>query len=161
MTDKFDYLVSYSKKKLKELIASEEHNAFEDEEEQGNWIHAYWDCEICAAEQVIERRRHLKDSKKSGHCSLVSIPGVQGVTYRNIDISELGIGYQARYLSKPGSSEYPYEYAEVISIEREGKKYHVEWRRTNTDSTVLSFFTIYDKRDNLNVSYATPVAPRD
>ena len=152
----FDALNTYSKKKLKAIVEAEEHNEFEGED--GDWIHAHWDCEACEAEKVLSRRRHLKESKKPGRCSAIYIPGVQTATSKNVSASELKVGYQARYLSKPGSSDYPFEYAEIVSIERHGKKLHIEWRRTNTDPDAHPSFTAdYKLNDSVNVCYATPL----
>lgn len=149
-------VATLSTKDLKALVAADEHNEFEDEETH-EWLHAYWDCAVCDAEKEIEARRHRKEAKKPGRCSAIYIPGVQLAVAKNVAARELRTGMQARYLSRPGVSDYPYEYAEALTVaRRKDGKIEVEWRKTNSP-TGPSFTAVYGPDEDLRVTYTMPL----
>lgn len=148
-------MTSFSVSELKNIVRNDEHNEYDDED--GNWIHADWDCIVCDAEKEIELRRYIKESKKPGHCPRLYVPGVHTGTSCSKRADELRPGMYARYLSRPGVSDYPYEYAEIISLRFTAKgKVKVKWRRTN-DETAPIFTATYKASEYLNVSYTTPI----
>lgn len=148
-------MTSHSEDELKNFLRNVEHNEYEDED--GNWIHADWDCTVCDAENELETRRHDRESRKPGNCPRLYVPGVHTGTSCSMRADKLRPGMYARYLSRPGVSDYPYEYAEIISLRFTKKgKVKVRWRRTNDDNAPV-FTATYKPSEHLNVSYTTPI----
>lgn len=138
---------SMSDADLAALVARDEHNEYEDDhdDEYSEWIHAYWDCATCDAENEIGRRKHVAESRLPGRCPLTA------KTHKSIRAGELSVGMFARYLSRPGVSDYPYEYAEALSVKRIGDAIEVEWRMTNSPDSPV-FHASYAIDDSLRVS---------
>lgn len=130
---------------LSNFIYENDHN---EEYDEGDLVHIEWDCAKCDAQTEKSSRFNLKQSKLPGHLPYKARTNTLST---NLFVSEVQIGDYARYLSKPGTSDYAYEYAECISIKLDESigEYTLEWRKTNTDEK--SFFATYDELDNLNI----------
>lgn len=131
---------------LEKFISDNDHNEEYDDEEL-TFIHIQWNCEKCEAETEKERRYQLAMSKKSGN-----LPLIKNRIAKSIFAGDVKIGDYARYLSRPGTSDYPYEYAECVAVWYDPNlfdKTTIEWRKTNTDDKPFS--VIYDSLDKVNI----------
>lgn len=135
---------------LEKFISDNDHNNEYDDEESINsdsLIHIYWDCEKCEAESEKELRYQVRISKYPGN-----LPFMKNAVSQRILAGDVKPGDYASYLSRPGTSNYPNEYVECISLWCDSTlpdKTTIEWRKTNTDDK--SFFVIYDNFDNVNI----------
>lgn len=151
MDRKFDYLKAATAGELERILQDNDHNYVQDDEERpASWIHASWDCEVCEAEGEVARRRDFEEAKLPGNCSVVGSPS-KGVIIHSISARDLQVGYQARYLARPGVSDYPTEYAEVVSVDQGEEAVTVEWRRTN--SVDVPFTAVYLPSERLTVTH--------
>lgn len=141
--DELMYIVKNDSTTVGEVI---EHN-YEYDNEEDEYMHIDWDCYMCEIEDELSFRKYLKLSKKPG-----ALPYSKKSIFQNINISELQTGDYAKYLDKPGVSDYTNTYAECVSIrfDENIEKYIVEWRKSNSDEK--SFYTVYDVKDELRIN---------
>lgn len=118
----------------------------EEDDDEYNVIHIYWDCKKCKVESEISRRELMKISKLPG-----SLPYLKNYSLSNKSISKLCVGDFAAYASRPGISTYVSDYAECLNIAVENDKfYYVTWRKTNTLDK--PFTVLYDADEMLNIT---------
>lgn len=135
---------------LEEFINISEHNEEYDDEEETNYdnevIHIYWDCEKCDAEKEKEHRYQVQISKEPGN-----LPFMKNSISKSVLAIEVRTGDFAKYLSRPGTSSYPYEYAECLEVwcDPDYGRISIKWRKTNT--TENSFYAVYDSTDNVSI----------
>lgn len=153
MRTKFTRLLTLTDEELEAFIRADDHNYLEadEEDEAAVPLHADWDCETCDAELLFTHRRHLRESRLPGACSITSEEGKSYIC-ENIAASNLAVGYQSRYLSRPGVSDYPHEYAEVLAVKHEDTGVIATWRRTNSPEEA-SFVAVYAPDERLNVTH--------
>lgn len=149
MRTKFTRLLEMTDEELTDFIHQEGHHYLVDEEEPSRALHADWDCETCDAEHLLSHRRYLRESLLPGACSITGESG-KIFTSHNIAAREVEEGHQARYLSRPGVSDYPYEYAEVLEVAKTHEEVAITWRMTNSPEA-LPFTTVYEPDERLNV----------
>lgn len=149
MRTKFTHLLEMTDEELKDFIHQDGHHYLVDEEEPSRSFHADWDCETCDAELLLSHRRYLRESLLPGACSITGESG-KGFISHNITAREVGEGYQARYLSRPGVSDYPSEFAEVLTVAKTPEEIAITWRMTNSPEA-LPFTTAYKPEERLNV----------
>ena len=137
-------LAKKSKKYLEDIVRAGCHNEYEDDE-TGEWIHSYFACEPCDAEKELNRREYVKNSKKPGRLPVSK----NGSSSHNVLAKEVKIGNFARYLSKPGMSEYAFEYAEALNVYADDEFTVILWRKTNSDEK--PFAVSYAATDNLSI----------
>ena len=140
---------------LKELLIDMECDYVEYEEEEDGWDSSYhsWECRRCELETIYNNKRADSESVLPG-----KLPILSGVPYiiKNVSIEELELGDFARYLSMPGISDYPFEYAECLSIDHEEgmDDYRVTWKKTNSGDS--PFTVVYSTGTNLNIIRKLP-----
>lgn len=142
--DKKEFFISYSDDDLTAYINSNEHGYEYDEENDFDGVHTYWDCWVCAAEDVRNDREFTKFSVLPGN-----LPRFKMSVSKNITIDELKVGDYARYAPVPGITTSTY--AECLSVkfmENDGI-YFVKWRKSNTEDKPFS--AVYEANDNLNI----------
>lgn len=153
MRTKFTRLLEMSDEALEDLLKEEDHTyvPFDAEEVDSHLIHSDWDCETCDAELLLQHRRYLRESLLPGACSIIGANG-KGSIHHNISAEEMQVGHQARYLSRPGVSAYPYEYAEALEVTVNEEAVKVTWRRTNSPEET-PFTVTYSPEERLNVCH--------
>jgi len=141
--DELIYIVKNESTTAGEVI---EHN-YEYDNEEDEYMHIDWDCYMCEIKNELSFRRYVKLSKKSGE-----LPYFEKSIFQSISVSDLTVGDYARYLDKPGSSDYANTYAECVSVKFDEniEKYIVEWRKTNSDEK--SFYAVYDTEDDVRIN---------
>lgn len=161
MTD-FVYLGNLADDELRKLIDNDEHRYEpESDGEHSEYIHFYWDCEVCEAEKVLGRRDAIASSKLPGANPNIYIPGKQTSTYTNIEVSELKVGMVAAYIAKPGSGKYPTDYVECVEVEILDEAVKATWSTTNVPVTTDSSFTVrYELDEDIDVCYTITLESR-
>jgi hypothetical protein len=104
-------------------------------------------CQWCTVDRTVKTLKRIAESKLPGN--LPRPPEGYGHKYYSCDASDLKVGMFARYLSRPGSADYPYEYAELKEIVREGLSVITWWQKTNSGDA--PFTAVYASDDGVNV----------
>jgi len=130
---------------IEDFITNNDHN--EEYDEEHDLVHIYWDCEKCEAESEKEYRYQVLISKDSGN-----LPFMERSISKIIFAGDVKVGDYTKYLSRPGVSNYPYEYAECVALWYDSNltgKVTIEWKKTNTSDK--PFAVMYDTLDNVNI----------
>lgn len=151
-TEKFK---SFSIKELKSIIKTEEfdneviEHKYDYDEEYDDYTHIDWDCEMCDVEKELSFKNFVKFSKNPG--MLPYFENSSSIS-KNINISEIKIGDYSKYLSRPGTSDYAFEYVECIwfRFDETIDKYIVKWRKSNSNEK--PFNSYYTAKENININ---------
>ncbi len=130
-----------------------EHTYFEDDSEDNSnefqYIHAYWNCSACVIEDEVKRRRYAEESKLVGNIP-DSVNGFKSITAKDVKI-----GMYASMILRPGTTKYPSDWMEAITVSPVNDKVFIVWKLSNTDSSGFVIQAEYNLDDNVEVGYNT------
>lgn len=127
---------AFTDEELNQIVDADDHNyrPYEDgADSDSGYVHVYWDCPTCDAEEVLDARESRAKSLLPGY-----LPEVKSAIMHNVSISDLKVGSFARYSGLPGAVDDIY-YVECLSVEptvNGGAK--TSWKRTNSEDEPFS-----------------------